>query len=384
MKDCIAFVVHRYGLEINGGAEDECRSLAERLLGRYNVDVLTSCSMGSSPFDNCYPTGDSLLNGVTVRRFLVEFDKNVICRYEKKLHDIPYNEQQYIKDCGPYCPELINYLETNAHHYKAVIFFTSATYITTMGLLLGLDNSLLVPTMHEDSGVEKTIYHKAIKKAKGIIYNSIEERDYVVKHFDTGNIPGCLTCMGIDEHDGRTDETMREKYGRYILYAGRVSDGKNFAQLNDYFIEYKKAHNIPLKLLVIGRIDNYMRIIHHEDIQYLGFVNEDEKRALMHCADFLVLPSFMESLSIVILESMMESRPVLVNGNCAVLKGQCLRSNAGLWYTNYNEFSLCVTFLMNHKKICDEMGKSGKIFVKTNYSWSSVVARMSSFIDSVV
>lgn len=384
MRECIAFVVHRYGREVNGGAEDECRGLAEHLSVKYDVEVLTSCSLNATPFDNGYPEGLSMLDGVKVHRFLVEFDKNVKCRLEETLHDISCDEKKYIKDCGPYCPELVNYLEINAKHYKAIIFFTSTTYITTMGLLLDLDNSLLIPTMHEDSGLEKKIYRKAIKRARGIIYNSIEERDYLNKNFDSANIPNCLTCMGIDEHNGPIDEALHEKYGRYILYAGRVSDGKNYSQLNNYFIEYKKTHKMPLKLVVIGRIDNFMRIVHHEDIHYLGFVSEDEKRALMRCAEFLVLPSFNESLSIVVLESMMECSPVLVNGNCAVLKGQCLRSNAGLWYTDYNEFSLCMTFMLKHKDIRDEMGMNGKGFVQANYSWPSVTERISTFIESVV
>jgi len=41
------------------------------------------------------------------------------------------------------------------------------------------------------------------------------------------------------------------------------------------------------------------------------------------------MPSYYESLSIVALEAWALGRPVLANGRCDVLKGQCLRSNAG-------------------------------------------------------
>ena len=44
------------------------------------------------------------------------------------------------------------------------------------------------------------------------------------------------------------------------------------------------------------------------------------------------MPSYFESLSMVALEAWALGRPVLANGRCDVLKGQCIRSNAGLYY----------------------------------------------------
>lgn len=42
MKKKIAFVIIRYGADVNGGAELHCRMLAERLVSYYDVEVLTS------------------------------------------------------------------------------------------------------------------------------------------------------------------------------------------------------------------------------------------------------------------------------------------------------------------------------------------------------
>ena len=65
----IAFIIIRYGVEVNGGAEVHCRMLAERLRPYYDVEVLTTTTKVFRDRDNDYPEGVSTVNGVTVRRF---------------------------------------------------------------------------------------------------------------------------------------------------------------------------------------------------------------------------------------------------------------------------------------------------------------------------
>ena len=112
-------------------------------------------------------------------------------------------------------------------------------------------------------------------------------------------------------------------------------------------------------------------------------LTDQEKEEYMKNARLLVLPSKNESLSIVLLESMSYGRPVLVNGLCAVLKGQCIRSNAGLYYTNYEEFEAELEYMLNHPDICSEMGKNGYRFVKENYSWDLVINNIVSLMDEI-
>lgn len=54
-KEKIAFIVVRYGKDINGGAEYHCRMLAERLVNDYDVEVLTTCVKNYVTGDNEYP-----------------------------------------------------------------------------------------------------------------------------------------------------------------------------------------------------------------------------------------------------------------------------------------------------------------------------------------
>ena len=73
-KRKIAFVIVRYGKDINGGAEVHCKMLAERLTEKFQVEVLTTCVKDYKEGTNVYPIGEEKINGVLVSSFIKEFD----------------------------------------------------------------------------------------------------------------------------------------------------------------------------------------------------------------------------------------------------------------------------------------------------------------------
>jgi glycosyltransferase involved in cell wall biosynthesis len=94
------------------------------------------------------------------------------------------------------------------------------------------------------------------------------------------------------------------------------------------------------------------------------------------------MPSPYESLSIVLLEAWMHQRPVLVNGRCEVLKGQCRRSNAGLWFDNYDEFEICMNLIVTNEPLANALGKNGYIFTEKNYNWDIIKQKYISLISA--
>ena len=68
------------------------------------------------------------------------------------------------------------------------------------------------------------------------------------------------------------------------------------------------------------------------------------------------------------MESWLCGRPVLVNGKCDVLTGQCKRSNGGLWYENYDEFEVCLDFILANENISRKMAEKGKQYTNDNYN----------------
>jgi glycosyltransferase involved in cell wall biosynthesis len=85
-----------------------------------------------------------------------------------------------------------------------------------------------------------------------------------------------------------------------------------------------------------------------------------------------MMPSRLESLSMVSLEAWWAERPVLANAKCEVLRGQCQRSNAGLYYSTYDEFREALALLEARPELGRALGRNGRRYFEANYAWDVI------------
>jgi glycosyltransferase involved in cell wall biosynthesis len=97
----------------------------------------------------------------------------------------------------------------------------------------------------------------------------------------------------------------------------------------------------------------------------------------------LVMPSAYESLSLSVLEAWALGRPVLVNAECRVLEGQCVRSNGGLFYRGYAEFAPALRMLAERADLQQGLGAAGRAYVAREYDWDIVERRTDSFLQQI-
>ena len=124
MKVC--FVVQRYGLEVNGGAEAYTREVAEHLakLPGYEVSCLTTCAVDYTTWKNEYAPGEEMVNGVLVHRFPVDRvrDKDYFEEFSKGIVGNPYHtyadEAEWIEEQGPVSSQLLAALEEHYDEYN--------------------------------------------------------------------------------------------------------------------------------------------------------------------------------------------------------------------------------------------------------------------------
>jgi glycosyltransferase involved in cell wall biosynthesis len=134
-----------------------------------------------------------------------------------------------------------------------------------------------------------------------------------------------------------------------------------------HFQRYAAAFPRGLDLVLVGSA--IIDVPKHPRIHHLGFLDDRDKFDALAASDLLIMPSYFESLSMVALEAWALGRPVLANAHCDVLKGQCIRSNAGLYYESYEEFLEALYSLESNGPLNARLGKNGREFFKRHYAW---------------
>ena len=138
---------------------------------------------------------------------------------------------------------------------------------------------------------------------------------------------------------------------------------KGCADLLQHFMRFKAEQPGPVQLVMAGPASMPLPV--HEDVRYLGFVDEPTRETLLLQARMLAMPSRFESLSLVLLEAWNHALPAVVNGHCAVLKGQAERANGALFYRNYDEFARCLSFLLERPDVAHTLGQQGLALVSS-------------------
>lgn len=193
--------------------------------------------------------------------------------------------------------------------------------------------------------------------------------------------------IGMDTRIQSDAETFRKQYHidkPFPLYAGRKDVGKNVHTLLRYFAEWKQRQKDDLQLVLIGGGDIAIPESVKDDVYDLGFVSKQDKYNAMAAAALLCQPSHNESFSLVIMESWLCGRPVLVSSQCAVTKDFAKRSNGGLYFKDYFEFEGCVQYILQNPEAAAELGANGGAFVRENFEWDVIVEKYRTFFQKLM
>lgn len=391
----IAFVIPWYSEKIPGGAEMELRGLTTHLHeSGVEIEILATCvkEFSADWNENYFKEGAEIIHGFTVRRFKVRkrnveaFDA-VNYKLMNGIRITPEEEQTYINE-NVNSPDLCRYIDEHKDEYSLFVFIPYMFGTTYNGMKVCPEKSVLIPCFHDEPYVYLDVYKSVFENIAGIIYHAKPEYDLANKVFDLSKVTQGVLGEGVYTELSTYPDAFREKFGinePFVLYAGRKDSGKNVHTLVHYFSEYLKRRDTDLKLVLIGggKIELPKELVDRRRILDLGFVDIQDKYNAQGAAALLCQPSKFESFSLVIMESWLCSRPVMISADCAVTRHFVSDSNGGLYFSDYFEFEGCLDYILNHKEIADAMGKNGREYVCSRFAWNVIVDTYMSFFRKI-
>lgn len=416
----IACIVQRYGTEVLGGAELLCRLVAERLGRHHDVEVLTTCARDYVTWKNDYQEGSDRVRGVTVRRFASSTTRDIesFNRYSEWIFSHSHtrdDELEWLRQQGPWCPALIDYLQRSQQQYDVLVFFTYLYAPTVCGLDVNPNKSVLVPTAHDEPAIRLEIFKEVFRRPAALCYLTPSESRFVRSLFEDRPLLEDVIGVGVElphhqfdathrssnedrvppddsapgpevepqrssDHDSRPDpmgrgaafRRRRRLYGPLLLYGGRIDPGKGCEELVEYFAGYVNDGGEGTLALMGVKL---MSLPEEPYIRFAGLLSDNERLQALEAATVVACPSPYESLSLLALEAFSAGTPILANARSDVLVEHCRSSNAGLYYSSRDEFVESLMLLFRDHKLRAALGRNGRDYVRRNYRWDVVLGK---------
>jgi glycosyltransferase involved in cell wall biosynthesis len=386
--DTIAFVPPRYGTQVVGGAENLTRSLAEELRRRgWPVEVLTTCVLDHYTWANYFPPGEEIINGVTVRRFPVEEERDVrkVIQLEKRIHagrKVSQRRQEAWISNVVTSEALRTYLDQHRGDYRAFVFAPYLFGTTYQGVNEVPERSYIIPCLHDEPYAYLDIFKRTVRSARAIMFNS-EPEMMLARRLYGEDLRGRVVGMGFEPYNADGNR-FRHKYaikGDFLLYSGRREAGKNTPLLMRYLCNYLDRTDRDVSFVLTGTGQVQIPLSFRDRVIDLGFVDERDKLDAYAAATLLCHPSVNESFSIILMEAWLSQLPCLVHRDCAVTRYHVERSNGGLWFFDYPTFFEAVDLLLEQPDLRAEMGRRGREYVLDNYRWDDIERNFAAAIE---
>ncbi|XDD42601.1 glycosyltransferase family 4 protein [Leptospira sp. WS60.C2] len=389
----ILFITPRFLQNASGGAEKLAFDYVSILSESHDVTVCTTAAKNYVTWKNEFKTGITENDSYKIIRFPVTKKRNIYYMNEildRCLKDGDSvsleNQMLFLKEQGPYCPEIIEYVTKEQSSFDLIILIGYLYYPVVMSIPLLKVPFVIVPTFHDEPPFRLPIYKQTYKSEYIYSFNAPEELQVYESITKQRANRYFLIGTYVDDPFSSTElqEPLSPKQTFQFLTIGRIEPAKGYHELFLDYLDWKHSRNrSDVTLKCLGSIFS-MDVSKEQEIQFSGFVSEEEKLAEIQKSYLLFNPSAYESFSISIMEAWLQEKPVLVNGRSSVMKGHCLRSQGGLYYSDKISFQRMLDYLLENPTIAYQLGKNGRKYVISNFSRDVVRKKLNQMVSMLL
>ncbi len=161
---------------------------------------------------------------------------------------------------------------------------------------------------------------------------------------------------------------------KYVLFLSTLQPRKNLEGLIEAFKQLKKENpELPHKLVVVGKsgwkFESILKKIEYNKsiVNYLNYVSDEDRFAILKRADLLVVPSFYEGFGMQILESFASGIPVAASNVSSIPE---VAKDAALYFNPHSvsEIKNSLKSVLLDRSLADSLRQKGKERLK-DFSW---------------
>lgn len=185
---------------------------------------------------------------------------------------------------------------------------------------------------------------------------------------------------------------LREKYHlpeRYILFVGNFNPRKNLKRLITAFDLMKQRSGLPISLVIAGGqgwkfdpLNALKGVSFAQDVNFIGYVPDEEIAALYSAAELFVFPSLYEGFGIPVIEAQKCGTPVITSNTSALPE---IGGDAAVYVDplNVDELAHEMEIVLQSNTLRESLIAKGKENA-ARFSWEESAQQLTDYIERSV
>jgi len=275
---------------------------------------------------------------------------------------------------------------SNSSFYRKFVIFIIGKYLFRKIIIYHIHGGGFQVFYEKANAFSKKLIKTFLENADTIICLSQSWYEYYNKNFKGKKL---VILPNIIDYPGKV-ENNRNAIVTTFLFFGSICEAKGVFDLVNVIADKKEQYRNRIKLLIGGNgeiqhLKDLIKIQQIEDIvEFLGWVNNEEKIAVLNRADIYILPSYNEGLPISILEAMSYGKAV-ISTNVGGIPEIVRNKENGLLIEpgNLEQIEKALNFFLGNTELIEEYGAVSKQLVQ-NYLPDPVLKQLINIYKSVL
>jgi glycosyltransferase involved in cell wall biosynthesis len=265
--------------------------------------------------------------------------------------------------------------------YRASVYVLFVRYVWRRPVILHVHGSSFDEFVETDDPLIARIQSIVFGASDGVIVLSEYWREAIAPHVDPTKIHIVPNAVGVEEYDPQFDHEVP-----HVVFVSNLVERKGVRELVTALESTLDRVDAPFEVSIAGRGPLSPLVDRLADkrpaVNYLGFVSEAEKRALLDSGSIFVLPAYAEGLPIAMLEGMAGGNAVISTNVGSI--PEVITEDNGIIIKPGNADALAeaLVSLVESPETAAAMGRTNRRAAEERYAWSSVTESLLTIYDS--